>query len=99
MLESKKKIITCVLAISIFLALAQGSEIQERKSLSITIYDNNFAIVKDVRKIKFDKGSSMVYFTDVAKNLQPGTVTFKPLKNPDGIKVYEQNFKKNIINQ
>ncbi len=35
---------------------AVGSEIVDSDSLAVTIYNDDFAIVKDVRNIKFDKG-------------------------------------------
>ena len=56
-------------------------------------------MVKDVRNIRFDKGESVLYFTDVSSNIQTETVTFKALENPETIRVYEQNFEKNLVNQ
>jgi hypothetical protein len=57
--------------LAIFLVtLAAGSQILSPTSLSLTIYNGGFGIVKDVRSIAFDQGSSMLYFTDVAKNIQ-----------------------------
>jgi hypothetical protein len=40
----------------------------------------------------------MLYFTDVSSNIQPETVTFKALKDPESVRVYEQNFEKNLVN-
>lgn len=40
----------------------------------------------------------MLYFTDVSSNIQTETVTFKALKNPSSVRVYEQNFERNLIN-
>lgn len=78
---------------------ATGSQIIASESLAVTIYNNDFAMVKDVRTIKFDKGESVLYFTDVSENIQTETVTFKALKNPTSIRVYEQNFEKNLIDK
>lgn len=47
-----------------------SSKILQAESLAVTIYNDNFAMVKDVRKISFDKGESMLYFTDVSANIQ-----------------------------
>lgn len=52
------------------LYLAATSEILTSDSLAVTIYNNGFGVVKDVRNIKFDKGKSNLYFTDVAENIQ-----------------------------
>jgi hypothetical protein len=58
----------CLLALLIALGLC--SSIKEQKGLAVTIYNNNFAMVKDVRSINFAKGSSSLYFTDVSSSIQ-----------------------------
>lgn len=68
------------------------SNILNQESLAVTIYNNDFAMVKDVRQIAFDQGESTLYFTDVSSNIQTNTVTFKALKDPAAVRVYEQNF-------
>lgn len=55
--------------------------------------------MKDVRSIQFDKGESTLYFTDVAETIQTETVTFKALDVTKNIRVFEQNFENNLINQ
>lgn len=57
----------------------QASSIKAPVSLAVTIYNDQFAMVKDVRSISFDKGRSDLYFTDVSSNIQAETVTFKAL--------------------
>lgn len=43
--------------LSFFLiSLVTSSQIVAQESLAVTIYNNDFAMVKDVRSIKFDKG-------------------------------------------
>lgn len=80
------------------IGLALSSQILNQESLAVTIYNNDFAMVKDVREISFDKGESTLYFTDVSSNIQTPTVTFKSVKDPNSVRVYEQNFERNIIN-
>ena len=63
----------------------------------MTIYNNQFAMVKDVRQISFDQGASDLFFTDVSSNIQPATVTFKALNNTDSISVFEQNYEANLV--
>lgn len=64
----------------------------------MTIYNDQFAMVKDVREISFEQGNSDLYFTDVSSNIQTETVTFKAINETENIKVYEQNFEANLIN-
>ena len=82
----------------LLIAAVTCSQIKHQESLAVTIYNDDFAMVKDVRNIQFDKGESVLYFTDVSSNIQTETVTFKALENPETIRVYEQNFEKNLVN-
>ncbi len=54
----------------LLIGLAASSQILNQESLAVTIYNNQFAMVKDVRSFKFDKGASFLYFTDVSANIQ-----------------------------
>jgi len=81
-----------VLLILSISALTLSSVLQDQQSLAVTIYNNNFAMVKDVRLIQFSEGESTVYFTDVAQNIQTETVTFKAVNDPTAVRVFEQNF-------
>ena len=85
---------TCLL-----LTLCSSSQILGQESLAVTIYNDQFAMVKDVRNISFDAGQSTLYFTDVSSNIQTETVTFKAVEDPESVRVYEQNFEKNLVNE
>ncbi len=76
----------------LLIGLAVASSVGEQKSLTVTIYNNNFAMVKDVRSFSFRRGTSSLYFRDVAASIQTETVTFKPTANMGLLRVYEQNF-------
>lgn len=77
-----------VLTLFMCVFLIRCSTINKAISLAVTVYNNQFAIVKDVREISFDKGRSDLYFTDVSTNIQTETVSFKALKNAEKIKVF-----------
>lgn len=83
----------------LLISLAVASSVGQQKSLALTIYNDNFAMVKDLRSFTFDKGTSTLYFTDVSANIQAETVTFKPTSNIGLLRVFEQNFEKNLINK
>lgn len=69
-----------VLALAALLVLISTSTINGPVSLAVTIYNDQFAMVKDVRSISFSQGRSDLYFTDVSSNIQTETVTFKALQ-------------------
>lgn len=56
-------------------------------------------MVKDTRKIAFDKGQSSVYFTDVASTIQPETVMFTPSNQTGSITILEQNYENNLASK
>ena len=87
-----------VLSVLLLIA-ANASVIEGQESLAVTIYNNDFAMVKDVRRISFDEGESKLYFTDVSSNIQTPTVTFKAIRDPLSVRVYEQNFERNLVNR
>lgn len=93
-----RKGLVLIVAVLQLCSLATASSIKEEVSLAVTVYNDQFAIVKDVRSIAFDKGRSDLYFTDVSSNIQTETVTFKALNGTETIKVFEQNYEANLIN-
>ena len=41
----------------------------------------------------------MLYFTDVSSNIETETVTFKAVEDPGSVRVYEQNFERNLVDE
>ncbi len=68
------------------------------KSISLTIYNQNFALVSDVREGKIEKGESILKFTDIASLIDPTSVSFSSLNYPGLLSVIEQNFEYDLLN-
>lgn len=62
-------------------------------NLSLSIYNGNMALVKDVRKAGLSSGVNEVIFDGVAKSIQPETAIIFG----DSIKVREQNYSYNLM--
>ncbi|MBD3349181.1 MAG: DUF4139 domain-containing protein [Candidatus Eisenbacteria bacterium] len=60
--------------------------------VSITIYNSDMALVKDVRAMELRSGVHEVQFPDVAQRIDPTSVHFKILEGPDA-SVWEQNYR------
>ena len=60
----------------------------EGQKLSVTIYNNNLALVQDVRPLELPAGRSRVEFRDVSAAIRPETVSL----TGRGLEVVEQNF-------
>jgi len=71
---------------------------QDQQSLSVTIYNSNIGLVKDVRKINLQSGLSELKFMDVAAQINPATVHIKSLTSPGQFSVQEQNYEYDLLN-
>jgi len=58
-----------------------------------------YALVRDARRIDLAQGASSIRFTDVAKRIDPTTVGFASLTDPDGTRVVEQNYEFDLVSQ
>jgi hypothetical protein len=58
-----------------------------------------FALVRMDRDIQVPRGRGMIQFSDVAALIDPTTVQFLSLTDPDGTKVLEQNFQFDLVSQ
>jgi hypothetical protein len=56
-----------------------------------------FGVVKELRKVKLDVGKNDLRFIDVAQFIDPTTVSFVDLTNPEGTAVLEQNFEFDLV--
>jgi hypothetical protein len=56
-----------------------------------------YALVRDKRQMAVPKGRGEVRFTDVAKLIDPTTVSFASLTDPAGTRVLEQNFQFDLV--
>jgi len=84
-----------VLLLGLGVLPAQGAEPKE--GVSLTVYNQNFGVVKEVRRIAIGKGVAELKFRDVAKRIDPTSVHFKSLTDPEGTTVIEQNYEFDLV--
>src|SRR5262245_42228078 len=58
-----------------------------------------FALVRLDRDLQIPRGRGTIQFTDVAALMDPTTVQFLSLSDPEGTKVLEQNFQFDLVSQ
>ena len=63
----------------------------------MTVYNNNFAVIKERRPIPFNKGLNTIRFTDVASAIEPASVSFQCLSAPGKISILEQNYEYDLV--
>jgi hypothetical protein len=73
------------------IAQAQGQGVE------LTVYNQNIALVRDTRPFELDQGVNEVRFSDVASQIDPTSVHFRSLTDPEGTAVLEQNYEYDIV--
>ncbi|MCE5313532.1 MAG: DUF4139 domain-containing protein [Armatimonadota bacterium] len=89
-----------VICIAFALALAaicSAASVSEPESLALTVYNGNFALVKDTRAIDLNAGVNSIDVEDVAAKIDPTSVLFKSLTAPDSVEILEQNYQYDLI--
>lgn len=56
-----------------------------------------YAVVRDQRRLQLERGRAEVRFPYVAARMDPSTVTFESLTDPDGTRVLEQNYQFDLV--
>jgi len=77
----------------IALAGAPSARAADEPKLSVTIYNNDLALVQDVRRIEPSKGRQVLEFKDVSAAIKPETVSL----SAGGIDIVEQNFDYDLL--
>ena len=88
--------ILTILFISTSLFAAKGP-ISEGNSVAVTVYNNNFGVIKEQRPIAFNKGLNTIRFTDVASSIEPTSVSFQCISSPGKIAILEQNYEYDLV--
>ena len=70
----------------------------DQKDMSITVYNGNLGLVKDVRELQLPAGIHEVKFMDVASQIDPTSVHLKSLTDPTGVRILEQNYEYDLLN-
>jgi hypothetical protein len=87
----KRSAIALVIMVFASMAGAQAS-----KEISITIYNNNLGLVKDIRKLDIKKGTAALDFSDVASQIDATSVNFRCLDDTN-VQVLEQNYLYDLV--
>jgi len=70
---------------------------KDQTDLSVTVYNSNLALVRDVRQIHLQSGVFPLHFEDVAASIMPATVHFRSLTDPAKLGVIEQNYEYDLL--
>ena len=66
-------------------------------TLALTVYNEGTALVRDRREFNFSRGFNEIAFSDVAASIDPTSVLFKSLTDPEGTSILEQNYQYDLV--
>jgi hypothetical protein len=90
----KKIIFTCVAAGFFLLCFSCFAA-----EPSLTIYNQNFAVVREQLPINLKKGTNEIKFNDITMHLEPDSVILRDPKAKRDIQILEQNYRADPISQ
>jgi len=92
-------IIVCAVAIQFPLAAQQKvlTTSKDVKGVSLTIYNQNFAVIREKREFGLHEGINLVRYEDVAAQIDPTSLSFKSLTAPNSVAVREQNYQYDLL--
>jgi hypothetical protein len=71
--------------------------LDDQAELSVTVYNSDIALVRDVRQLQLASGVGHLHFMDIAATVNPATVHFRSLTEPARVRVLEQNYEYDLL--
>jgi hypothetical protein len=75
----------------------QATSLNDQTDLNVTVYNSNIALIRDVRNLTLPSGTFRLKFMDIAATVNPATVHFRSLNEPDKLGVIEQNYEYDLL--
>ncbi|MEW6456626.1 MAG: DUF4139 domain-containing protein [Acidobacteriota bacterium] len=82
---------------SFILAQELSTSSEDQISISLTVYNLNIGLIKEIRQLKLPKGEFDLKFEDVPYQINPVTVHIKSITSPNAIFVLEQNYEYDLM--
>ena len=78
-------------------ATDQATSLGDQTELNLTVYNSNIALVRDVRQLSLPNGTFRLKLMDIAATVNPATVHFRSLTDPEKLGVIEQNYEYDLL--
>ena len=75
----------------------QSTSQNDQTELSVAVYNSNIALIRDVRQVQLPTGTFRLKFMDIAATVNPATVHFRSLTEPQKVGVVEQNYEYDLL--
>ena len=74
-----------------------ATTLNDQTDLAVTVYNSNIALVRDARQLTLPNGAFRLKFMDIAATVNPATVHFRSLTEPEKLGVIEQNYEYDLL--
>src|SRR5260221_6638201 len=79
------------------ISVGPSTSLNDQTDLSVTVYNSNIALIRDVRNLSLPTGQFRLKLMDIAATVNPATVHFRSLNEPDKLGVLEQNYEYDLL--
>ena len=93
----RRIILLCVVGVLALTPVFAAGTAGKPKDIELTVYNQNFALVKEQRDMTLTQGINYISVMDVASQIEPTSVAFKSLTDPNSVVVREQNYQYDLI--
>ena len=73
------------------------STLDDQTDLAVTVYNSDLALVRDTRSLRLGSGVTDLHFMDIAATVNPASVHFRSLTEPNRVNVLEQNYEYDLL--
>jgi len=92
LLQAALAVAFCTLGTAHAAVAEKTSTLADQKSVAVTIYNENLALIKDVRRIDLADGPNRLALREVSAQMRPETALLRSLSHPGALRLVEQNF-------
>src|SRR5688500_5270584 len=78
--------------------IAMAATAGDVQSVSLTVYNRDLALIREVRPINLEAGAQVVTLKDVSGQLRPDTVHLETPGN-EGVQILEQNYDYDLVSR
>ena len=71
--------------------------LEQQKQVSLTVYNQDLALIRDVREVSLKKGVNKIAIREVSARIRPETAIIKSLDHVNGLSLLEQNFDYDLL--
>ena len=81
------------------IAAAQPRTLKDQQSVSLTVYNSNFGLVKETRLVNLPQGVQPLAFMDVPGKIEPASVGLKSLIDAASMNILEQSYEYDLASR